>query len=111
MIIVDGVIYRLEEISGFGPIPIRFDIQTSGSMPALGGSDTADIYHYGGAEGGSFIVPPGYPDDSFILGVTSGEHVEIVPNNTTNYNLTINEAGTRGNVIADFSLLKALSAV
>ncbi len=31
------------------------------------------------AEGGRFIVPPGYPDDSFPMRVESGERVEVTP--------------------------------
>lgn len=31
------------------------------------------------ATGANFYVPPGYPNDSFLLGVTSGEHVAVTP--------------------------------
>jgi hypothetical protein len=31
------------------------------------------------AQGGSFTVPPGYPDDSFPMRVESGEHVQVTP--------------------------------
>jgi tape measure domain-containing protein len=31
------------------------------------------------AEGGSFTVPPGYPNDSFFMGLTSGERVSVAP--------------------------------
>ena len=31
------------------------------------------------AEGGSFVVPPGYPNDSFLMGVESGEQVDVTP--------------------------------
>jgi hypothetical protein len=33
----------------------------------------------GFARGGSFRVPPGYPDDSYLMGVSSGEHVSVNP--------------------------------
>jgi len=29
--------------------------------------------------GGSFVVPPGYPNDSFVMRVSSGEHVQVTP--------------------------------
>jgi len=29
------------------------------------------------AAGGSFVVPPGYPNDSYVMGLTSGEHVDV----------------------------------
>lgn len=32
-----------------------------------------------GANGANFIVPPGYPNDSFSMGVQSGEHVMVTP--------------------------------
>lgn len=31
------------------------------------------------AKGGEFDVPPGYPNDSYMMGVQSGEHVEVTP--------------------------------
>lgn len=31
------------------------------------------------ARGGDFIVPPGYPNDSYRMGVQSGEHVQVTP--------------------------------
>lgn len=34
---------------------------------------------YGGAMGADFTVPPGYPNDSFTMGLTSGEDVLVVP--------------------------------
>jgi len=32
---------------------------------------------YGYQHGGSFVVPPGYPGDSFPIGVSSGEEVTV----------------------------------
>ena len=31
------------------------------------------------AEGGEFVVPPGYPDDSYTVKVQTGEHVRVTP--------------------------------
>ena len=50
----------------------------------------------GYAEGASFTVPPGYPNDSFPMRVESGEHVQVTPKGkssaggNTNYNITLN---------------------
>jgi TP901 family phage tail tape measure protein len=33
------------------------------------------------ATGGDFIVPPGYPNDSYLMGVQSGERVKVTPSN------------------------------
>jgi hypothetical protein len=31
----------------------------------------------GAARGANFMVPPGFPDDTFLMGLTSGEHVMV----------------------------------
>ena len=38
-----------------------------------------DFSPVGFANGGQFVVPPGYPNDSFLMGVTSGELVTVQP--------------------------------
>lgn len=43
-----------------------FNIKTIGDIPKL-------------AKGGSFDVPAGYPNDSFLMAVQSGEHVDVTP--------------------------------
>ena len=65
----------------------------------------------GGATGLHGIVPPGYPNDDYYIRASSGERVDITPQGQTvnNWNLTINEAGSRGNVVMDFALLRALA--
>lgn len=35
----------------------------------------------GGASGLNFVVPPGYPNDSYPIRVQSGEHVQVTPKN------------------------------
>lgn len=43
----------------------------------------------GAANGADFVVPPGYPNDSYMLPVQSGEHVVVTPAgqaSTTNHN-------------------------
>jgi hypothetical protein len=34
---------------------------------------------HGAAGGANFVVPPGYPNDSYRMGVQSGEHVQVTP--------------------------------
>ena len=41
------------------------------------------------ANGADFIVPPGYNNDSFQIGVTSGEHVQVTPKGKSNYTFRI----------------------
>lgn len=60
-----------------------------GSAPSA--TPTGVIAEYAG--GGSFIVPPGYPRDSYRVGLTSGERVSVTPPGavqTNNSNVTIN---------------------
>jgi hypothetical protein len=40
--------------------------------------------------GGSFTVPPGFPNDTFPMGVTSGEHVTVTPRGQGGGNITVN---------------------
>lgn len=47
---------------------------------------------YGFQQGADFVVPPGYPNDSFPMAVTSGEHVVVTPSGTDN-SRTINING------------------
>jgi hypothetical protein len=76
-------------------------IRTVGSLPpgVTGGSQAGgnpsggflttedeEFGHHGGgkknhASGGDFVVPPGYPNDSFMVGVSSGEHFGTIPAN------------------------------
>jgi hypothetical protein len=54
-----------------------------GTSSGSGSSATPDIpggpADYGYAEGGSGIVPPGYPNDSYLIGLTSGENFTVTP--------------------------------
>jgi hypothetical protein len=44
----------------------------------------------GFANGGNFTVPSGYPNDSYLMGVTSGEHVSVTPQGKAGANITVN---------------------
>jgi hypothetical protein len=59
-----------------------------------GGYDPTD---YDAASGANFVVPPGYPNDSYRMGLTSGERVSVTPvGQTTNMggvNIYISGAG------------------
>jgi hypothetical protein len=48
-----------------------------------------------GASGLDFVVPPGYPNDSFPMRVQSGEHVQVTPaGEKSKSNVTINVSST-----------------
>jgi hypothetical protein len=105
------------------------------------GSRTGQGFHSGvGFQSGSpghqlglgWPVPPGFPNDSFLMGVTSREEVLVTPpgmsiealifdrlarvmassgrtsNKTNNFNLTVNTAATAGTVLQDFRIMQAL---
>lgn len=67
----------------------------------------------GYAMGGDFVVPPGYPNDTYPLRVTSGERVTVTPASqvTNNYNLNMTTASASLGVRNDFALMRALAGV
>lgn len=62
----------------FGALPHEYTIKVNYIQTGSTGGLSADT-QLGFANGGDFIVPPGYPNDSFQIGVTSGEHVSVAP--------------------------------
>lgn len=56
----------------------------------------------GFATGGSFTVPPGYPNDSYNMRVSSGETVTV----QNNYNLTTQTAMESAGVARDFQFMQ-----
>ncbi len=63
-------------IEGIHDVEIRVS-QTGVAIPYIAGGKTNQPLQL--ASGGNFIVPPGYPDDNFMVGLTSGEHVVVTP--------------------------------
>lgn len=52
---------------------------TIGKMERDMGVDLNGNGIIGAARGANFTVPPGFPNDSMLLGVSSGEHVKVTP--------------------------------
>jgi hypothetical protein len=86
---------------------------TTSNSSGHGGVDASGNYVYAG--GADFIVPPGFPNDSFPMRVQSGEHVQVTPagqedksgksGNTTNFNVTYYGAATdQRTLVQDLSL-------
>jgi myosin heavy subunit len=71
---------------------------------ATGGAYNAGL---GFASGGSFVVPPGYPGDSYQMGVSSGELVTVQPNITNNITQNNNFAGG-GSMNLSYSMLQSM---
>lgn len=65
----------------------QFDKLPSDFTPRYPGLRTVP----GFANGGDFIVPPGYSNDSFLMGVSSGERVQVTPSNQR-VEATLNES-------------------
>jgi len=77
----------------------------TGTQGGQHGGATGDGY----ASGGDFIVPPGYPNDSYRIGVQSGERVIVVPREqVNNYSLTVNSPAAT-NVGLEFGRARALA--
>lgn len=62
---------------------IVFKIITIGDIPDIPGSSTSTVVQHGAQTGADFVVPAGYPNDSYPLRVSSGEHVTVVPQGKT----------------------------
>lgn len=65
-----------------GTYNIHFNITSSGAIPTVDGSsvESKGTPAVGFASGADFIVPPGYPNDSYgPLYVQSGERVQVTP--------------------------------
>jgi hypothetical protein len=71
---------------------------TIGNGLSITGSATAANY----ATGGTFTVPPGYPNDSYRMGVSTGETVTV----QNNYNLTTQTAMDSAGVSRDFQFMQ-----
>jgi hypothetical protein len=68
----------------------------------------------GFASGADFIVPPGYPNDSYPMRVQSGEHVKVTPagqqtRGGDTYNLYVTAMDGGANVAREFNYLKSLA--
>lgn len=75
--------YLDDFISKYGEITTTFGMRTGGTggggAPPPSHNPPSNLF----ASGANFVVPPGYPNDSFHMGVTSGEHVQVTPKGAT----------------------------
>ena len=80
---IGQVISAFEKLAGIGGggLPGIPQAPTGGTTPQPGA---------GFAMGGSFIVPPGYPNDTFPIRVTSGERVTVSPRGSSGGSFVFN---------------------
>jgi len=73
----------IAEIEGMHPI--EFVITQSGELPKGVTVTTPTTGHpdHPAQYGADFVVPPGFPNDSYPMRVTSGEHVQVTPQGQT----------------------------
>ena len=67
-------------------IPVPFNLAAAKMIKIAGGLQIAAIMAApmpGFARGADFVVPPGYPNDSYLMAAESGEHVSITPKEKT----------------------------
>jgi len=103
----NGKISAAEATNGYTEAVIRMNMELDGSlaklqaiqaelnsMPGEGGGrvggeygDPADIEHATGTGGRWMTVPPGHPNDSYRVGLSSGEQYSVQPAVTNNYNI------------------------
>lgn len=121
---VDYLQQQLDRLDGTYYINIEFQQGSwDGTIPGPGSSgggytDPGTGSGYNGANGLDFVVPPGYPGDSFHapLNVTSGERVTVTPNGSSpsggnTYNLTIRTEQSPRVVQRGFAIERALAGV
>lgn len=76
-----------EFIAKYGNVTINISAETSATPPTAAppvpGSETSTMPGAKFAAGGSFVVPRGFPNDSFPMRVSSGEHVQVTPASQT----------------------------
>lgn len=71
----DAILSQLKGGGVYGPAPAPRPATNTGRSTGTPGG----YREPGFASGGSFVVPPGYPNDSFVMRVSSGEHVQVTP--------------------------------
>jgi hypothetical protein len=69
---------------GAGAGWVRLGTRNGPGTGSVWKNNTTGEVHFGAtdtgwAQGGSFVVPPGYPNDSFPMRVQSGERVDVTP--------------------------------
>jgi hypothetical protein len=87
-----GAVEKLGTAWGKIPSQVKtvYTIQVNGEPPS-GGTSTPSIPKVPGyASGGNFVVPPGYPNDTYPINVSSGERVIVQPQNSVTNNYTVN---------------------
>ena len=100
------------------PRSIPVDIVVNGEVPKPTGGyqappDAGGPQGPGYASGADFVVPPGYPNDSYPMRVQSGEHVTVTPagqqRGGNTYNLYVTAMDGGANVSREFNYLKSLA--
>ena len=106
---VTNLYNKLREL-GDPALPTGGGGSSGGSSSGGGGGGNLGPGMAGGAD---FVVPPGYPNDSYPMRVQSGERVTVTPagqqrgGNTYNLYVTAMDGGT--NVSREFNYLKSLA--
>lgn len=59
--------------------------------------------------GADFVVPPGFPNDTFQMGVSSGERVIVQPQTTNNFNATFASSIPSAGLVRDFDFLTRMA--
>lgn len=104
---LQAMIDKLNGINGYeAKATVIIDYKTQGTYSGVGEEDPGwfaapttetTVDHNGDvgmATGGDFIVPPGYPNDSFSVGTTSGERVTVsTPGQQAQQNIDWHEVG------------------
>jgi hypothetical protein len=72
---LEAIVERLNEVVRPGRWTIPVTVELQGTLPA--GTQDSNSNQNTGTGPGGFLVPSGYPGDSFLMGLTSGERVYV----------------------------------
>ena len=100
-----GGIDRVKDffLDALSDIKSWFGFDVGGSIDVDSSFDISKIANLGAANGFSGVIPPGYPNDSFLMGVTSGETVAVAPANAP----VVSMAGAGGGNSSDVPFVYA----
>ena len=104
---IGQVISAFEKLAGIGGGGLPQVPSAGGTTPTVGGP--------GFARGGSFIVPQGFPNDSFPMRVSSGERVTVTPRGQAGgqfvFNVSVNNDAMLNALMRRVRALAMLNAV
>jgi uncharacterized coiled-coil protein SlyX len=102
----DQIVRLYNELMHLNGVRIEYEIIETKRQQMAPGEKRTGYQH-----GANFIVPPGYPNDSFPFMAESGERVIVMPKNVTNnyFNYNQHSNASSSTLMRDFQFMKAMA--